>query len=430
MAIAPWYEGLGFTQDPFFSSPIPPNRDLIEKAFVNREKEKTLIEGFVQRKSAKMIVFGGTGEGKSSLLNYAEYCATKWGKSAIRIDGHKLTSAESFVDELLYQLQLRAEKLPDSDRQKLTKRMTDLEIIELRKKEVEETKAGIEGRLNLQGRLSALVTVVTEIAGAIEKKRAQEEEKAYYIAPRMTQLERVVNELLPTIFDVMQTLVVSDDLEKEASLLGKFIDGVSYLIPSNVLFVTTGRKPEEIGSKGMGACYEVFDVPVVMTTLDSEEALEEFIVGRMKACCRKGSTPPEFDDAAIAMLVDRTGGNLRETFRYCSWALQKYKKDISRTMILQSMKEADAARLAALSDPENQTLSVLAGLGPSADGWTLEEVFNAFPQAPEPVTIDTVRDRLDGLVGPRLVSKKLVKSGRTRVARYGIRETAKYILEL
>ena len=68
-------------------------------------------------------------------------------------------------------------------------------------------------------------------------------------------------------------------------------------------------------------CYQSFDVPLLMDKIDSLEKLAEFVDGRMIIHSSGGRSRVRYEREAIALLLERAGGNLRETFRYCLFAL-------------------------------------------------------------------------------------------------------------
>jgi len=415
MRMTTWYEKLGFIQNPFFLDPVPPDKDSMERGFVDRENEKASIESFVQLTRGKLIVFGKTGEGKSSLLNFVEYQAKQEKKFVIRVDGFKLTNKQAFVEELIHQVQLKTEEVSSATKKKLKERMEDLDIIELSAREIEKEKAGLEGKL------TALVATIT---GKIEAEQEKGKERVYYVAPRIIKLERIVSELLPIIFDEMLTIVIADDLDKtQQTEFRAFLTEVAPLIPTNVLFVTTGGLAE-VGSEMMKKCYEILDVCLLISPLDSIRTLGEFILGRMKAYGRKGYNLPDFDDGAIELLLDRASGNLRETFRYCYWALQKHKRSISEAMILEVIKEVDAPRFAAMGEADQRTLALLS----EENEVTIKQMTRIFHETEGRVDPETVRLRLENLVNLGFALKRTIKKGRTYVSVYTVPKTIRSVL--
>jgi hypothetical protein len=387
----------------------------MEKGFIDREKERTQIENLVNQRSGKLVLFGGTGEGKSSLLNYMEYLTTQGNRKVIKIEGTKLVNKELFVEELLHQVELKIGELPDELREKLKKKLEELNIIELREKKTSKEHIGLEGKL---------FSLISMITGKYSLEEGKEAEKEYYVTPRIVKLERIVSELLPTIFEEIPILVVADNLEKcSKEGFHSFLTEVANLVPVNVLLITTGSLAD-VDSRTIQKCYDVFDFVLQMDLLNTKEKLKGFVVGRMNAYCKTGHNPPDFDDKAVELLLNRTGGNLRETFRYCSWALQKFKKDISEPMMLEAMAEVDAPRFQVMDEYDQKIISILAqGLDNTAAKMTA-----TFCEAVDSISLEAMRDRLEKLVELWFASRRTIKAGNTYATAYNVLESVKMIL--
>jgi hypothetical protein len=416
-SMSTWYEDLGFAENPFFLDPVPADIDTMENVFVNRDRERETIAKFAQERRGKLIVFGRTGEGKSSLLNFLEYQAKLQNKGVIKVDGTKLTDKEAFVEELLHQIELKTEALSNDAKKKLKEKMEDLAIIELRKTETAKQAYGVEAKLR---------ALIVSIAGKAEVEEGKGEEKTYYITPRMTKLERIVSELIPAVLEDMPTVIIADNLEKSSQgQFRTFLTDVSGLVPGNALFITTGIVTET-DSETMHKCYDIFNTVLLMDPLDSAEKLKEFIERRIEGHCKNGHKPPALGQGVIELLLDRANGNLRETFRYCYCAFQKFGRRVSDATMLKAMQEVDAPRFAVMSEPELRTLSILA----EGSDNTVKKVAEALSETEGKVEIETTRSRLEKLVDQGFASKKKVRiTGRAYESVYAVPKTVKTILD-
>jgi len=416
-SMSTWYEDLGFAENPFFLDPVPPEKDMIENDFVNRDRERRTIAKFAQERRGKLIVFGRTGEGKSSLLNLLEYQATEQKRGVIRLDGTKLSDKEAFVEELLHQIELKTEAFSNDAKKKLKKKMEDLAIIELRRTEAGKQAFGVEAKLG---------ALIASIAGKAEVEEGKGEERAYYITPRMTKLERIVSELIPAVLEEMSTVIIADNLEKSSQgQFRTFLTDVSGLVPGNALFVTTGIVTET-DSETMRKCYDIFNTVLLMDPLDSPEKLKEFIERRIRGHCKTGHKAPTLRQEVIELLLDRANGNLRETFRYCYCAFQKFGTNITEATMLEAMQEVDAPRFAVMSEPELRTLNILA----EGSDNTVKKVADALSETEGKMEIETTRSRLEKLVDQGFASKKKVRiRGRAYESVYAVPKTVKIILD-
>lgn len=59
-----WLEDLGFTENPFYLDPVPPDDDSINKGFIDRKDEQQIIQSIAELKKYRLLVLGRTGEGK------------------------------------------------------------------------------------------------------------------------------------------------------------------------------------------------------------------------------------------------------------------------------------------------------------------------------------------------------------------------------
>jgi hypothetical protein len=125
----------------------------------------------------------------------------------------------------------------------------------------------------------------------------------------------------------------------EAQFL-EFVTRVIAGLPNNVNIAATANITE-LQPKAVERCYGVFDVPILMERIDSPEKLAEFIEGRMAKHARMGKAPIHFAGKSLEFPLDRTGGNLRESFRYCLFALQRSKGDVKGSVMLEAIRDCD-----------------------------------------------------------------------------------------
>ena len=180
----------------------------------------------------------------------------------------------------------------------------------------------------------------------------------------------------------------------------------------------------ELQPKAVERCYEVFDVPILMERIDSPEKLAEFIEGRMAKHARMGKAPIHFDGKSLEFPLDRTGGNLRESFRYCLFALQRSKGDVKGSVMLEAIRDCDAPRFEVLNETDRKVLDFFV----REEEVSLEQAFLALRKSEDIETKDALRKRLDNLATIGFVRKVLVKRGRTRVVKYSLPNTLKRIL--
>lgn len=409
-----WLDNLGFTGNPFYLEPVPAEGKAITKGFVDRGRERNSAEDFIQLRAGKLLILGRVGEGKSSLLNLLEYEATKKKKLILRIDLQRLQTKELFFEALLREMQRSADSIPLKQKEDLNRKLEDLAITRKTGKKTYKSVASVEGKLG---------ALIAHIKGRIGAEEEEAERVEYYVPPRIRKLQGIAEQVLSVVFDSVSTIVLCDNLEKLTNPeLKSFITEVASLLPSNISMVATANVTE-LDPNTLQKCYDNFDVPLLMDKVDTAPKLREFIEARMTSYSKTRKPPIFFDEGAVEMLLERTGGNLRESFRYCYFAIQKFKKDINKKMMLEAIRDCDAPRFEVLSETDNKLLEFLAS---QEDRATIKEVFEAFRE--EGLEKDALRKRLDNLATLGLVRKNLVKSGRTYKANYRLPQTLKQVL--
>jgi hypothetical protein len=407
MELTTWLENLGFIENPFYSEPVSADERVISKGFINRKNERSSAEDFAQLSEGKLLILGSVGEGKSSLLNLLQYNAEEAGKFALRIDLLNAETTETFIEALLIELQRNADKIPKASKDILDRKLDDLKI------STKRTKKGTKIASSLEGKLGAIVAYVK---GRVSGEQVKEEEIEYYIPPRIRQLQGIFQQVLPAIFDSASAIVLCENLEKlPMSEFKAWVKQTINLLPKHILLAATANICE-LDPSTLQTCYDNFSVPLKMESVNETAKLREFIDGRMANYSRDAKPPIRFDDNAIAALLDRTGGNLRESFRYCYSALQKFKRNVDETMMEKAIEDVDAPRFAVLNETDKKLLSLLSSEGPSA----MDDVLKAFKGEEGR---DALRKRLDGLATSGLVKKTLVKFGRTYRVTYDVPRT-------
>lgn len=402
-----WFEQLGFTDNPFYLEPVSAEGRTIAKGFVDRMKERSSAEDFAQLKEGKLLLLGHIGEGKSSLLNLLQYNAEKDGRLVLRIDLLNAQTKEAFTEALLTELQRKSDKIPGASKDKLNRKLDELNIS--RKKE----KKGTKITSAVEGKLGALIAYVK---AKVSGEEIEEEEIEYYVPPRIRRLQGLVEHVLPAIFDSTSPILLCENLEKlPIAAFKQWVKQTVNLLPSNVLLAATANI-NELDSDTLKMCYDNFSIPLQMEKIGEITKLREFIEGRMINYSMAVQPPIKFDDGAITALLDRTGGNLRESFRYCYSALQKFKRDISADMMIEAMTDVDAPRFEVLNETDRKLLGQLT----SGSQFTLDEIVAALEGEEGK---DAIRKRLDNLATSGLLKKGFVKSGRAYKVTYAAPNT-------
>jgi hypothetical protein len=402
-----WLEELGFAENPFFLEPVPADERVIAKGFIDRDRERDFVRDFAQLKEGKLLIFGSIGEGKSSILNLLQSDAEKIGKLVLRINLLETETPETFIESLLTELHKNASAIPKENREKLDKSLDELRISAKTEKRGSKTASSIEGKLG---------AVIAHIKGQISGEKINEKEIEYYVPPRIRRLEGIVEQVLPAIIESTTPVLLCENLEKLPNeLFEKWVKHTVNLLPKHVLLAATANICD-LDPSTLKMCYDSFSVTLQMEKINEAAKLKEFVQGRMANYSNKTRPLIRFDDGTITALLDRSDGNLRECFRYCYSALQKFKRDIDKDMIENAMADVDAPRFQVLNETDRELLSLLS----SGEQMTLDEILNDFTGEGGR---DAVRKRLDGLAVSGLLKKTLVKSGRTHKVTYAVRKT-------
>jgi DNA-binding transcriptional ArsR family regulator len=410
-----WIEELGFSENPFYLHPVPADGNKIERGFIDRKKELENINNFAQLKRGKLLLLGRMGEGKSSILNVFEYKAKQLKKVILRVDIQKENTKEKFLEALLNETKLEISSIPEKAQIALDEKLDDLQIVKRKKESQEKVKGEVESKIG------ALIASIRAKIGAEEVKG---EEVEYYVAPRVRRLEGIFNDFLPILFSCFEGVLICDNMEKLGPTnFNTFMTEIVQMLPSNILFVTTGDV-SKIDTPALRKCYDLFDILLMMEQIDTTSELELFINGRIKAYSTGKAPGITINKKAIEVLLERTEGNLRECFRYCFFALQKFKKDIDESLITEAILEVDKPRFEVLDELEKKIMNILS----SYDEATVKNISEELTE--DEVSYSTLVNRLDNLVLTGLVRRKLEKKGRTHRLIYSIPDILKsYFLD-
>lgn len=407
MELTTWLEQLGFTENPFFLEPISADQQVIIKGFIDRNKERSSAEDFAQLNDGKLLILGSVGEGKSSLLNLLQFNAEKVGKLALRVDLLKSETSETFIESFLTEFHSNANKIPKASIEKLDTSLAELRISAKTEKKGSKISSSVEGKLG---------ALVAYVKGRISGEDINEKDIEYYVPPRIRRLEGIVEEVLPAIVDSTSPILLCENLEKlSMPMFETWVKQTINLLPKHVLLAATANICD-LDSSTLKLCYDNFSVTLQMEKIDEITKLRGFVEGRITNYSNNTQPPIRFDDEAIEALLDRTGGNLRECFRYCYSALQKFKSNIDRGRIEEAMADVDAPRFQVLNETDKELLGLLS----SGRQLTLDEIMTDFKGEGGR---DAVRKRLDNLAIATLVKKALVKSGRTHKVFYAVPKT-------
>ncbi len=298
-----WYEDRGFKKNPFSLDPIDVN-DVETTAFVDRLEAREQIMKFVQEDSGSVIIISEIGYGKSSIMNLAEKYAMNVGKNVLRIDPRNNKDKICFFKSLIKEIELKIVS-PFSD--------GDIEIIK------EFSTKGEEQDL------------------------------------------QVVTKILKETFNENPSVLVMDDLDKilEFKKHIEIIKEILDLLPKNLQVITTGDINQIMSSRIIvSILYEIFDFPILLDEIDTIDKLKEFIYGRMEVYATN-TQDLKFSDEIFKTLLDRTRGNLRESFRYFSALLKT--GDYSKENLLDVMIKIDSMRLYVLDNTDKEILLSVAG---------------------------------------------------------------------
>ena len=238
----------------------------------------------------------------------------------------------------------------------MTESLDDLKI------STKRTKKGTKIAGSFEGKMGALIAYVKS---RVTGEHVNEEEIDYYVPPRIRMLQGIVEQVLPAIFDSASIILLCENLEKlPMSGFKTWVEQTVNLLPKHMLLAATVNVCD-LDASTLKMCYDNFSHPLQMESINDVAKLGEFIDGRMVNYSRTGKPPIEFDQGALAVLLDRSGGNLRESFGYCYSALQKFKHNVDEEMMLEAIADFDAPKFKVLNETDKGLLSLLSSEHPS-----------------------------------------------------------------
>ncbi len=409
-----WLRDLGFISNPFFLEPVAPDPTIIKLAFIDRHRELEKVKRFAGLSAGRLLVLGRVGEGKSSLLNVAEEFAKSNDIITIRIDGSVSNNPEKIVEILLHLLQRQLEDLNPNKRNQLAKAVRALDVEEVSEDEREKLEGTVEAGIG-----GLIATLKMKVARGSETGR-----KVVYRPKIIVRIDKILEDILPSLFKQLKTFVVIDNTEKLEEK--SFRDSINAMdkLPRNVLLIATADQ-ETIGQENMNLCYKIFDDICMMKPVD-RVSVKEFILGRLSSFATSGKTRIQIEPTVVGRLFERTSGNLRETFRYCYSALEANRSSITETMIIRAIADVDAPRFSLLDETDRLLLAAILKSGKSSSDRLEKKLsgtegdFSKF----------TIKRRLDGLVASNLLRKNRVRRGRFYVHEYDLPNVLKEAIKL
>jgi len=348
-----WLEKRGFSENPFYLNPIPADEKIIKHGFINRKRELKFIKDVVELKKAKILLMGRTGEGKSSLLNVFEHYAKQGNKIIFRVDMNNASSSEQFIENLLRDIKFKISEISEKSQKEIDIKLDELNVIRIKK-----TKA-IKDNAEIEGKIGALIA---SIKGKIASEESKGEEIEYYIAPRFKKLRGIFEEFLPILFESFEAVLICDNSEKlSQNDFKQMIADVIEVLPENLLFITTADISETEKSV-LKKFYDTFGIVFMIEDIDEVDELELFVDGRIKAYSINGVPKISFEKKAIATLLNRTRGNLRESFRYCFSAIRIFEGNITEERMNKAIMECDRPKFEILDELDQQILSFLSSV--------------------------------------------------------------------
>ncbi|MDP2925910.1 MAG: hypothetical protein Q8N99_06065 [Nanoarchaeota archaeon] len=338
-----WFQERGFSKNPFSLEPI--SKDEIKtKAFVDRTEAKEDIKNFVQEGSGAIIVLSEIGYGKSSMMNFASELSKEGGKTVLMLDIRTTIDKREKESKICFFKALAQEVF--------------IKVFEKQNK--------------------------IDVAPALFLKN-------FYANGNENQLHRLL-QILKEIFEQNPSVLIMDDLDKLLNFKKHifFIKEVIDLLPKNIQVISTGDVNQIMNSRVIvSMLYSIFDFPIVLGEIDSTEKLKEFVYGKMEAYAIN-TQKIQFEEDIFKILLDRTHGNLRETFRYLSELLKLGKFSVDD--LINVIIKIDAGRLFSLDEIDKRTLLFLSG-----NKKTLKEIQIFLSSERIKLSLQMIRFRLDEL---------------------------------
>jgi len=199
----------------------------------------------------------------------------------------------------------------------------------------------------------------------------------------------------------VEVVIVADDLDKLSNkAFLNFIENV--IDPLNIgLFLTTAQMSHieniEIATK----MNKIFDYLTLIEPIDTSEKLKTFVDGRINAYS-KGKPKIAIKDQFLDVILDRTRGNLRESFRILSKFIEG---KITEENLIETIRDVDLWRISSLDETTAKIFEALLKEG-MGDADTLAKTLE------EEINLNTIKSKLNELVQLGLIFK--ISGGRGR----------------
>ncbi|TET13455.1 hypothetical protein E3J84_00020 [Candidatus Aerophobetes bacterium] len=401
-----WLEKLGFTGNPFFLEPI--NSSL--KGFVDRAKEKDSLEKCIVTKKGKYILFGSTGLGKTSLLNIIEGYAEESNFVVIKTDFLHQQSKEDFYNQMIRGL----EGIVEQDakiKKKIGKSLQESKIVGRRKKRGKGIKPEISTKIG---------AVLLEFAIRVVGEKEEAEEVELFVQPYLQQAIEIFDESTRIITEVKPLVIISDNLDKleektYRDILKTIVDG----LPGHLVFLTTGNYTH-LSLGNVVLTQKVFDLTIDIPGMETISRLREFVDGRMKTFVKDGTTPIHFPDNVLKVLLEKTRGNLRETFRYCFGAIIEHGNKINRSNMIETIKGIDTVLIKSIGEKNKDILRAMQ----EKERYTLVQLSSLTK-----IHKKTLWGRIKNLIQLNLIIKESGGMGRGKEDKYYVSSVVKEIID-
>lgn len=400
-----WLEKLRLVGNPFFLEPI----DSSLKGFVNRAKEKDNLQKCIITKRGKYIIFGSTGLGKTSLLNIIEGYAKDNGFVVIRTDFLHQQSKEDLYNQLIKGL----EGIVEQDikiKKKIGKMLEESKIVGRRKKKSRRVKPEVSTKIG-----AVLVEFATRVMG--EKEEAEEIE--FFVQPYLQQAIDIFNESTRIITEVKPLVILSDNLDKlEESVFRDVLKSIVDGLPTHLAFLTTGNHTH-LSLENVALTQKVFDLNIDISQIETISQLREFIDGRMKVFTKDNTIPIHFPNNVLGVLLEKTRGNLRETFRYCFGAIIEHGNKINRRNMIKTIKGIDTVLIKSIDEKDKDILRTMK----KKEKYTLVQLSSLTK-----IHKKTLWGRIKNLIQLDLIFKESGGMGRGKEDKYYVSSVVKEII--
>lgn len=139
----------------------------------------------------------------------------------------------------------------------------------------------------------------------------------------------------------------------------------------------------------------------------------------MKAFARGDTIPIHFPDNVLEVLLEKTRGNLRETFRYCFGAIIEYGNKINRSNMVKTIKGIDTALIKSIDEKDKDILRTMK----KKEKYTLVQLSSLTK-----IHKKTLWGRIKNLIQLNLIFKESGGMGRGKEDKYYVSSVVKEII--